>query len=307
VIQLLGVPFHGCGPRVGSALGPASLRLQNLQGALESLGLEVGDNGDVPFDIVQDGGEIRNFGTVSNVLGGLKPRVAQILAAGHTPMVLGGDHSLSIGSISAALDHTDCAVLWIDAHADINTPETSPSGNLHGMPLACLMDFPSESLQWQQLQSALVTSPLRSNRMAWIGLRDVDPGEAATITGLDGCFATTMQDVDRVGVPRLVEAFIAWFKQSGAKKLWISFDVDSLDPVLAPGTGTVVRGGFTYREAHLIAEMLSENLRDQLLGLDVVEVNPILDSRNETAQATIEWLCSLFGKTILPGWKQNGL
>lgn len=320
MIHILGVPFDGCGPRIGSALGPAALRLAGLTTALT----EIEDAGDVAFDRLPTEIGLRDFNTCLSLCSALQSSVMRSLEGGHMPLVLGGDHSMAIGSVSGALKHTggDCAVLWIDAHADINTPATTHTGNIHGMPIACLMGHRASATsfspgqpgaimaeQWDRLrETAGVT--LDPAKMAWIGLRDVDPPEKKAITKLEGAFATTMHDVDRHGLPRIVEAFHEWAVGTGAKNLWISFDVDSLDPVLAPGTGTMVRGGFTYREAHLLAELLAEKLAGgpyKLLGLDVVEVNPILDSHNETAQMAVEWLCSLFGKTILGGYRQHGL
>jgi arginase len=240
----------------------------------------------------------------------LRSATLTTLKAGRLPIALGGEHSIAIGGISAALAHTqgNLAVLWIDAHADINTPATSPSGSLHGMPLGALTSQCSGvdglvDAQWLSLiHAATAEHCLESNRIAWLGLREVDPGEAAYITGSSGCLTLTMHDIDRRGLVASVDRFDEWMKATGVRNLWISFDVDVLDPILAPGTGTAVRGGLTYREGHLMAELLREKLDDgpyKLVGLDVVEVNPLEDTANSTAKIVVEWVASLFGKTIL--------
>ena len=225
--------------------------------------------------------------------------------------MLGGDHSIAVGSIAGALRQykRDLAVLWVDAHVDINTPEVSPSGNLHGMPLAALSGLKSKARgaqkrQWDALAKIVGPDKLDPNKLAWIGLRDVDKGEVQNIKRVPGAMPLTMQDVDVLGVTGALHKVFAHFKKARAKALWVSFDVDCLDPVFAPGTGTAVRGGFTYREGHLIAETLyalfnGKNSPLKFAGLDVVEVNPLADTNNETAIVAMEWTLSLFGKTIL--------
>lgn len=314
MLELLGVPFDLCGRRRGSALGPAAIRQAGLEETLTALGLSVTDVGDLPCavkPISEDG--IRHFHAAYALATTLKTRVSRSIESGHVPLVIGGDHSLSMGSVAGALaqNGSDLAVLWIDAHADLNTPGTSPSGNLHGMPLSVALGRPAGAVsatideQWSRLVGQLVpTETLKPARVGWIGLRDVDPSEKAAIEGLEGCFATTMQDVDRFGVERVVTAFDRWIRSSAATRLWISFDVDVLDPILAPGTGTAVRGGLSYREAHLVAELLHDLLFApdcpyRLAGLDLVETNPLVDTFNSTALVAVEWIGSLFGKTIL--------
>jgi len=313
VIDVIGVPFDLCGKRLGSRLGPPALRLAGLTKVLQDLGLEVHDQGDLPTGIdaaKQDG--LRNFEPLLSCVTDLKRRTLDALSRGSMPLVLGGEHDLSIGSVSAALEvfDGDLALLWIDAHADVNTPATSTTGNLHGMPIAALQGVHSGyggkvEMQWGKLLSEVVpASRQRADRCAWYGLRDVDPGERDLIRRTPGDCAITMQDVDRRGVVDTMHEVDRWLRGTGATKLWISFDVDVLDPILAPGTGTAVRGGLTYREAHLCAELLREFLDApdcpyQLAGLDVVEVNPLFDTNNETAKMAVEWIGSLFGKSIL--------
>lgn len=326
MIRLLGVPFDLCGPKHGSRLGPEAMRLageiidsnligpRSLTEQLErASGMEAIDEGDVLVTrqaFPQEG--LKEFHAAVPVYRQIHETVKNWVTGGHTPIVIGGDHSLSIGSVSGALAATqgDLAVLWIDAHADLNTPASSPSGNLHGMPISLLLglDDPGtdeRGRQWKLLRDEMVPKyRLTPERISWLGLRDLDEAEKARILDFRGCLARTMQDIDRTHLPGLVDQFHSWMIRNKAKNLWISFDVDSLDPTLAPGTGTMVRGGLTYREGHFLAELLAEKLWDpkspyRLAGLDVVEVNPVIDSQNETAKVAVEWLCSLFGKTIL--------
>lgn len=312
MIDLIGVPFDLCGRTPGSRLGPASLRLAEIEATLASLGLDVLDQGDamvLPPETAKDG--LRNFGPLLSCLTEVQQRVEDALEKGGTPLVMGGDHTVALGGISAALHKFDgsLAVLWIDAHADLNTPNCSASGNLHGMPLSVLMGSPSgttglRDIQWQELVRRVGPKTLQSDRIAWFGLRDVDRGESEQIAQMPNSLPTTMYDIDRRGLVQGVERIDAWMRGTTARKLWISFDVDVLDPVLAPGTGTAVRGGLTFREAHLLAELLRETLDGpdcpyELAGLDVVETNPARDTNNETATVAVEWVASLFGKTIL--------
>lgn len=312
MIEIIGAPFDLCGPQQGSRLGPPALRLAGLARVLQQLGLTITDQGDMATGVESDNDGLRNFDSLFSYLQELKSRTADALSRDATPLILGGGHELAMGYLSAALDNFggDLALLWIDAHADANTPRTSPSGNLHGMPIAALQGLPSGlgdevDEQWQKLLNEIVpSSRLRPENCAWYGLRDVDPGERDLIRRTPGDLAITMQDVDRKGVVETMREFNRWIKNLGVKHLWISFDVDSLDPILAPGTGTAVRGGLSYREGHMVAEMLREFIDApdstfELVGLDVVEVNPLIDYHNETAKMAVEWVGSLFGKSIL--------
>lgn len=311
-ITLLGAPFDGCGPKFGSRLGPAAVRFAGLQNQLANLGHEVHDLGDLdPKPTPKTPGHLNVFEGALPVYRKIKTQLRAAMPDS-VAMMIGGDHSLSIGSISAALEHyPDLAVLWIDAHGDINTPATSPSSNLHGMPVAALLRDPSgvsgiQDEQWNQILTEIVpTRGLQPNRIGWIGLRDLDSGEQDRLLSLPEAFIKTMMEVDIEGIPVIAEQVFAWLDSIQARHLWISFDVDVFDPVFAPGTGTMVRGGLTYREGHLLAELLSSRLRAektdlQLVGLDLVEVNPSIDQNNVTAITGSEWVASLFGKRILP-------
>lgn len=307
MIEIIGAPFDLCGMRLGSRLGPAALRLAGLRESLEALGLDVADGGDVqPGPGDPEEGGMRSFAPLLEMVRALQARARETLVKGAVPLILGGEHTLAVAGIGAALEEgDDLAVLWIDAHADANTPGTSHSGNIHGMPLAALWGLESGAAgvvdrQWRALRDLLGPACLRPEWTAWYGLRDVDPAERPRLNGL----ALTMHDIDRRGVDATMGRFHEWLRGTGATRLWISFDVDALDPVLAPGTGTAVRGGLTYREAHLVAELLREGLDApgcpyRLAGVDLVETNPLVDRFNETAAMGVEWAASLFGKRIL--------
>lgn len=307
MIEIIGAPFDLCGMRLGSRLGPAAIRLAGVMESLRAIDHEVVDLGDIAVDLnPEDHGGMRNFRPLLESVRHLRAATLDSLSRGHLPLMLGGEHTLSVATVSAALEHFggDLAVLWIDAHADINTPGSSETGNIHGMPLSALCGEPSGSAgatdeDWNQLQSVLGATKLNPKNIAWYGLRDVDMAEREKLDGLP----ITMHDIDRYGIERTVQQFDAYVRALGVKHLWVSFDVDAMDPILAPGTGTAVRGGLTYRESHLLAEMIHEQLEAtdcpyRLVGVDFVETNPIHDSHNQTATVGIEWAASLFGKTI---------
>lgn len=306
------------GRSAGASLGPSALR---IAGVVDQVAPHVGSVTDVG-DVCEFGAQhshsrgegLGYFDSILPRLKAVRSAVATALAQGALPVVLGGDHSLEIGTLPAAVAASTepLGVLWIDAHADINTPDTSPSGNLHGMVLASATGagagdaLAPAAKQWEEMQRELTPDGnyLRQENIVWLGLRDVDKGEADRIAALDPRNAITMHEVDRYGLAAMVERAIERLKQLGIKRLWISFDSDVLDPMIAPGTGTRVRGGLMYREAHLLAEMLHEALSDfDLVGVMVAEVNPTLDEQNETATLCCGWLASLFGKRILPPWE----
>lgn len=326
MVEIVSVPFDLCGPHHGSRLGPLAMLLDGLLPELRDLGLEA-----MVSDVALVDGRLPGTREECDVQGlevfrKTKTKVHESIGAGRTPLVIGGDHSISIGSIGGALAGlgNGLAVLWIDAHMDVNTPDTSPSGNLHGMALGALARLqpgprgsgssagePWESAAydlWPRLLEVVPEPGIGKDRIGWMGLREVDPGEIRNLGSLSGSLVATMQDIDEQGALSVVRGIDRWLRETGAMHLWISFDVDVLDPFYAPGTGTAVRGGLTYREGHLIAEslhslMVSPNCPYRLAGVDIVEVNPMRDRGNETAAIAVEWVCSLFGKTILHGLK----
>ena len=309
------------GPRKGASLGPDALRLAGIAEQVAPYVKDVFDGGDV-CDTSNQAGAVRGegLGFFDEILANLievRETVASAIGPASIPVVLGGDHSIEMATIPAAVDASEepLGVLWIDAHADFNTPATSPSGNLHGMVLAAVCGLEPgdvsavQKAQWDRLLNGIAPNSRRMdpNRLVWLGLRDVDSGEAERISGFEPRNAISMHEIDRYGIGPMAEQAVARLKQSGAKRLWVSFDADVLDPQIAPGTGTRVRGGLTYREAHLLAEILHETLRAddppfELVGVKIAEVNPILDQQNQTATLCVEWLSSLLGKRILPCW-----
>ncbi|HWD37278.1 MAG TPA: arginase [Fimbriimonas sp.] len=309
MIEIVGAPFDMGGRRLGSRLGPAALRLADIEAVLSEIGFDTADRGDVKLRKINPKAPgFRGFDSFLGCVTELRRHVSQVLENGNLPLVLCGEHTLSVGGVSAALEKfgAGLAVLWIDAHADIHTPGSSPSGNIHGMPLAALRGLSSEtegviSNQWDRLGLALGAARLEREQISWYALREAEPAEKER---LRDSFVVSMHEIDRFGVEETVNRLDHHWRNLKATHVWISFDVDALDPILAPGTGTAVRGGLTYREAHLLAELLREKLDMascpyRLAGVDVVEVNPLVDTCNETATVAVEWIASLLGKRIL--------
>ena len=287
-VAVVGVPMDLGANRRGVDMGPSALRYARLLEQLEDLGYTVEDLGDVPVSLARASRrrgrglayleEIRAAALV------LKERLAA-LPEGVFPIVLGGDHSLSMGSVAGAARGRRVGVVWVDAHADFNTPETSPSGNVHGMPLAVLSGLGHPRL-------TEVFRAVDPKDVVLVGVRSLDPGEKRLLKEA-GVRVYTMHEVDRLGVARIAEEVL---KHLQGLPPHPSLAADALDPTLAPGVGTPVPGGLTYREAHLLMEILAESGRVQ--SLDLVEVNPILDERNRTAEMLVGLALSLLGKRI---------
>jgi arginase len=297
-IALIGAPTDvGAGSR-GASMGPEALRVAGLREALEGHGYQVIDTGNLagppnPWLPAVDG--YRHLDEVIAWNRSVHDAVHAQLAAGRLPMLLGGDHSLGIGSISAVARHCRetgkrLRVLWLDAHADFNTSELTPSGNLHGMPMACLCGFGPPALV--ALGGAMPALDPRWVRQ--IGIRSVDPGEKRFVHQ-QNLEVFDMRYVDELGMRHTMEVALATMDPE--THLHVSFDVDFLDPEIAPGVGTTVPGGPTYREAQLCMEMIADSGR--LGSLDVVELNPALDVRNRTATLAVDLIESLFGKSTL--------
>ncbi len=295
---LIGAPTDvGAGVR-GASMGPEALRVAGLTEALQRRGQEVQDLGNLhgpanPWQAPVEG--YRHLPEVAHWNRQLHDAVYAALRAGHMPMVLGGDHCLAVGSISAVARHCRdtgkaLRVLWLDAHADFNTSTLTPSGNVHGMPVACLCGFGPDSLT----TLAGSTPALRPHQVRQIGIRSVDPGEKRFVHA-QGLEVFDMRYIDEVGMRATMERALSGL--DAHTHLHVSFDVDFLDPDIAPGVGTTVPGGPTYREAQLCMEMIADT---GLLGsLDVMELNPALDVRNKTALLAVDLIESLFGKSTL--------
>jgi arginase len=297
-ISLIGAPTDiGAGTR-GASMGPEALRVAGLQAVLERLGLEVVDCGNLagpanPWQPPVDG--YRHLPEVVAWNLAVHAAVHRELGRGRLPLLLGGDHSLAIGSISAVARHCreqgrKLRVLWLDAHADFNTHQITPSGHLHGMPVACLCGLgPPELIQMGGAVPALQPRWLRQ-----IGIRSVDAGEKRLVHGAD-LEVFDMRYIDEMGMRQAMELALATL--DAQTHLHVSFDVDFLDPAIAPGVATTVPGGPTYREAQLCMEMIADSGR--LASLDLMELNPACDVRNQTAVLAVDLVESLFGKSTL--------
>jgi arginase len=281
--------------RRGVDMGPSAIRYAGLEARLRRLEIECVDRGNVEVAVaeaVEDRDEhVRYLSQVKAACGHVARLVSEAVREDMTPLVLGGDHSIALGTLGGlAGELGQGGVLWLDAHADLNTPETSPSGNVHGMVLAAVLGLGGE-----QFKGPAWTLPaVDRQRVALVGSRSLDPGEKQTLREL-GIRAWTMSDIDRNGIePAIREALE---HVAGPGFVHVSLDVDVIDPDVAPGVGTPVRGGLSYREAHLAMELVSE--AGIATSLEVVEVNPILDRRNVTARLVVELLASALGARIL--------
>jgi arginase len=294
-IAIIGATLDLGQGRRGVDMGPSAIRYAGLEERLASLGYDVRDHGNVETAVpeataVRDE-SARFLPEIKETCVRIAAKVVEESNAGAMPLVLGGDHSVALGTLGGLASlHGTGGVLWIDAHADVNTPETSPSGNVHGMPLAAAL-----GLAGSQFESDAWPLPaLDARRVALLGLRQADAGERMLLREA-GVRVFTMSEIDRIGVERATRE--ALDRISGPGFVHVSLDMDALDPEVAPGVGTPVRGGLTYREAHLALELVAES---GLAGsLEVVEVNPILDRENTTALTAVELVASALGKTIV--------
>ncbi len=297
-VTLIGVPTDiGAGHR-GASMGPDALRIAGLGEALAARGIDVADRGNLPGPRNPWLPPVDGYRHLDEVVAwnrAVMDAVGSELRDGRLPIMLGGDHCLGIGSITAVARHCRDAgkqlrVLWLDAHADFNTHEVTPSGNLHGMPVACLCGIGPDPL----VRLGGDAPALRPAQVRQVGIRSVDEGEKRLVKqhGLD---VYDMRYIDEVGMKRTMEEALAGVDAN--THLHVSFDVDFLDPSIAPGVGTTVPGGPNYREAQLVMEMIADSGR--LGSLDIVELNPLLDNRNETARVSVELVESLFGKSTL--------
>jgi arginase len=281
-------------------MGPSAIRIAGLAERLTELGHKVVDEGDLAIKNMEalKVGDVRAryLPEIARASRLVSAKVERIVAKGHFPLVLGGDHSISIGTVSAIAaaarrEGRKVGLLWVDAHGDINTPETSPSGNIHGMPVAALLgEGPPE------LTSIGGDGPkLDPRNIAMVAIRSLDEGEKIRLKR-QGVQVHTMSDVDRHGIEEVMREALARVSD-GTARVHVSFDLDAVDPEVAPGVGTPVKGGLDYREAHLLMELLSDS--GLMTSLEMVEANPILDVRNASAAFAVELVQSAFGKRIL--------
>lgn len=299
-IQVIGVPMDLGSGRRGVDMGPSAIRIAGLHHRLTELGHHVIDNGDIDIHNMEElkVGNLhsRYLAEITRANKALAATVEKVIGRGQFPLVLGGDHSIAVGTISGVAawgkrKGKKLGVLWVDAHSDINTPKTSPSGNVHGMPLAALLGLGPTGLG----SIAGRFRKVAPENVALVGIRSVDEGERTHLRRL-GVHVYTMADVDRHGIHIVMEKAIENVTHQ-TDLVHVSFDLDAVDPALAPGVGTPVKGGLDYREAQLIMESLCD--AGVVTSLEMVEVNPILDDRNRSAEFALELIESAFGKKIL--------
>lgn len=295
-IALIGVPMDLGADRRGVDMGPSAIRYAGVIERLTRLGFQVDDIGDLhvprPSSMVGQDRNLKHLPEVAEVNRNLAAVVSEKVRAGYIPLVLGGDHSIAIGTIAGVAErYRNLGVLWFDAHGDLNTAETSPSGNIHGMPLAASLGYGHEDL----VHIGGFAPKIRPENVVIVGARDLDPGERELIKRI-GLRVFTMHEIDRLGMTRVMEEALA-IVTNGTDGVHLSLDLDAVDPHDAPGVGTPVVGGLTYRESHLAMEMLAE--AGVLVSAEVVEVNPILDVENRTAKVAVALIGSAFGETLL--------
>ncbi|HGW4418559.1 TPA: arginase [Staphylococcus aureus] len=296
-IDIIGAPSTFGQRKLGVDLGPTAIRYAGLISRLKQLDLDVYDKGDIKVPVVniekfhseQKG--LRNYDEIIDVNQKLNKEVPASIENNRFPLVLGGDHSIAVGSVSAISKHyNNLGVIWYDAHGDLNIPEESPSGNIHGMPLRILTgEGPKELLE-------LNSNVIKPENIVLIGMRDLDKGERQFIK--DHNIKTfTMSDIDKLGIKEVIENTIEYLKSRNVDGVHLSLDVDALDPLETPGTGTRVLGGLSYRESHFALELLHQS--HLISSMDLVEVNPLIDSNNHTAEQAVSLVGTFFGETLL--------
>jgi arginase len=299
-LSILGVPLSYGQSKGGVHLGPAAIRVAGLAQRISQLGYEVNDRGDLPIERSHSlpgfDDKLKYLTEIHDACERLTTQVEQIADAGELPLTIGGDHSIAIGSLSGVVKSfrkrdQRLGLLYLDAHADMNTPDTTPSGNIHGMPLAVLLGYGAPEL----LNIGGFSPKFDPRLCAHVGARDLDPGERELIRKL-GIRFFTMREIDERGLAACMDEAIGIASQ-GSGGYAVTFDVDVLDPGDAPGSGTLVRGGLSYREAHLAMEKVAE--AGGMCSLEVVEINTALDVNNRTAELGVELILSALGKRIL--------
>lgn len=296
-IDIIGAPSTFGQRKLGVDLGPTAIRYAGLISRLKQLDLDVYDKGDIKVPVVNiekfhsEHKGLRNYDEIIDVNQKLNKEVSASIENNRFPLVLGGDHSIAVGSVSAISKHyNNLGVIWYDAHGDLNIPEESPSGNIHGMPLRILTgEGPKELLE-------LNSNVIKPENIVLIGMRDLDKGERQFIK--DHNIKTfTMSDIDKLGIKEVIENTIEYLKSRNVDGVHLSLDVDALDPLETPGTGTRVLGGLSYRESHFALELLHQS--HLISSMDLVEVNPLIDSNNHTAEQAVSLVGTFFGETLL--------
>jgi arginase len=299
-VHIIGVPLDLGGARRGVDMGPSAFRIAGLGEQIAAMGRQVRDKGNLPAPVRETQETLdqqkKYIAPIAAVCRDLHASCLESLQEDALPLVLGGDHSVAAGSIAASAawvrqtTNRPLGVIWVDAHGDMNTPHTTTSGNVHGMPLAALLGQDP-----QELATIGRAPAVRPEHTVLVGIRNLDEEEKAQIRAA-GVHVFTMKDIDRAGIATVAERAIE-LASAGTGGIHVSFDLDVCDPAIAPGVGTPVKGGFNYRESHMIMELVADSQR--LVALDLVEVNPTLDIRNATAEFATELALSALGKRIL--------
>jgi arginase len=299
-IGFVGVPMDLGGGRRGVDMGPSAIRIADLEREVRSLGFGFEDHGNVPVrepdSRVAEDPNAKFLDEIAECCGSLRSKVEALVDAGRLPLVVGGDHSIACGTVAGIASHYHkrnerIGLLWFDAHGDMNTPETSDSGNIHGMPLACCLGHGPDALTRLADRFPMVDV----KNAVLVGVRSLDKGEVALIRDL-GVKCFTMRDIDLRGIHSVMEEALATVNNDTAG-FHCSFDLDGTDPGVSPGVGTPVPGGTTYRESHAVMEMVAATKR--MVGLEMTEINPILDTSNQTARVAVEFVMSALGKLTL--------
>ncbi|HKD71466.1 MAG TPA: arginase [Candidatus Acidoferrum sp.] len=299
-IRIIGVPMDLGASRRGVDMGPSALRVAGLQARIKQLGHQVEDIGNLsvkqPEEMPYGEKRAKYIEEIADACKDLGTEVQKSLEDGYMPLVLGGDHSIAVGSVSGVGAHfrkekKSIGCIWLDAHSDMNTPETSPSGNVHGMPLSALMGYGTE-----ELYDLFGYKPkIEPQNVALVGVRDLDSHEKKFIKKL-GVKAFTMREIDERGMREVMSDALK-YAMDDTDGVVVSLDMDFVDPSDAPGVGTPVRGGVTYREAHLAMEMIADS--ETMVSMEIVEINPVIDEHNRTALLGVELVLSGLGKKIL--------
>jgi arginase len=294
-VTIIGAALDLGSGRRGVDMGPSAIRYAGLDARVDELGYDLDDRGNVGTAVAEaietEDEHARFLPQIKETCRHIAELVAEAAGSGSTPIVLGGDHSVALGTLGGLhRAYGPGGVIWLDAHGDLNSPETSPSGNVHGMVLAAALGLAGEQFEGDGWELPAVDP----GRVALVGVRSLDEGERELLKELDAC-VFTMSDVDRLGVERAVREALTHV--AGPSFVHVSLDMDVVDPDVAPGVGTPVRGGLNYREAHLAMELIAES--GLATSVDVVEVNPILDRENDTGKLAVELVASVLGARIL--------
>ncbi len=299
-IAIIGFPIDLGSGRRGVDMGPSALRIAGLQNKLKDLGYKVNDTGDIKIEIMErqkiGNLKLRYIDEILKTSNTLAAKVESVLDKNNFPLCIGGDHSMALGTIAGISSYCKknnlkLGVIWIDAHTDMNTDKTSPSGNIHGMPLAALLGLGNKKL----VNICAFSPKLQPENCAIIGIRSIDEEEKKNIKKLK-IPVYTMTEIDKMGIHRIINKILGQFGKT-VDHIHVSFDVDSVDPTVAPGVGTPVPGGLSYREAHLLMESIAEC--GCMSSLEIAELNPILDHENKSAVFTTDLIASSMGQRIL--------